>query len=126
MAVHGPDADYVGFGVFGDVNDMTDTADYFLFTAARDHVFTVQTCPSFCRPAGQEPGIDTSVAYFEVLDQNGTLLMSSQGDTVAGNYQTVSITAGLVYYLGVFAEDTVGATESYYVEVVEETSISFP
>ena len=52
------------------------------------------------------------------------LLLSSQGDIAAGNYQDVSINAGVAYYLAVFAEDTVGATQSYYIEVVEK--VSFP
>ena len=67
--------------------------------------------------------MDTSVAYFEVLDQNGTLLLSSQGDILAGNIQDVSINAGIVYYLAVFAEDTVGATQNYYIEIVEKLPI---
>jgi hypothetical protein len=120
MPVPGASADYVGFGVFGGVNDSIDAADYFLFTAHRDHVFTVQMCESFCDPVGQGQRIDTSVAYFEVLDQTGTLLMSSQGDISPGNYQEISITAGLVYYLVVFAEDTVSASEAYYVEAIEK------
>jgi len=121
MPVPGATADYVGFGVIGGVNDTTDLADFFLFTAHRDHIFTVQMCDSFfCEPVGNGQPIDTSVAYFEVLDQNGTLLMSSQGDITAGNHQEVSITAGLVYYLAVFPDDTVGATESYYIEMVEK------
>ena len=115
-----PGTDYVGFGVLGDVNDLVDVADYFLFTAHRDHAFTVRLCPSFCDPVGGGPYIDTSVAYFEVLDQTGTLLLSSQGDIEAGNDQVIQITGGLVYYLAVFTEDTVGATQSYTVEMVEE------
>jgi len=120
MPVPGVTADYVGFGVFGEINDTTDVADYFLFTPHRDHVFTVQMCETFCDPVGNGQRIDTSVAYFEVLDQDGTLLMSSQGDISAGNYQEVSTTGGLVYYLAVFPDDTVGATAGYYVEMVED------
>ena len=124
LPAHGANADYVGFGVFGGINDMADAADYFLFAASRDHDFTVQLCPSMCDPLGQGPFIDTSIAYVEVLDQNGTLLMSTQGDITAGNDQEVSIDAGVVYYLAVFAEDTGGTTQSYYVEMVEK--LPFP
>ena len=120
MPDHGVNADYVGFGVFGDVHDALDVVDYFLFTASRDHTFVVQLCPSFCDPVGQGPFIDTSVAYFEVLDQNGTLMLSSQGDISPGNNQQVQITAGLVYYLAVFPEDTVGADLDYLIEMVEK------
>ncbi len=73
-----------------------------------------------CTPFNTTDNIDTSVAYFEILDQNGVLLLSSQGDIVAGNNQDINIDAGVAYYLAVFAEDTVGATQSYYIEMVEK------
>jgi len=126
LPTHGADADYVGFGVIGSVNDTADPADYFVFTASRAHVFTIQMCPSIidnipsCSPFNTNDNIDTSVAYFEVLDQDGVLLLSSQGDIAAGNFQDVSIDAGVANYLAVFAEDTVGATQSYYIEAVEK------
>ena len=128
LPTHGANADYVGFGVIGSVNDTADLADYFVFTASRTHVFTVQVCPSVvggfpsCNPFNADH-IDTSVAYFEVLDQNGILLLSSQGDIAAGNFQDINIDAGVAYYLAVFAEDTVGATQSYYIEMVEKAPL---
>jgi hypothetical protein len=128
LPTHGANADYVGFGVIGGVNDTADLADYFVFTASRTHVFTVQMCPSVvggfssCNPFNADH-IDTSVAYFEVLDQNGILLLSSQGDIAAGNFQDINIDAGVAYYLAVFAEDTVGATQSYYIEMVEKAPL---
>jgi hypothetical protein len=120
------DTDYVGTAVRGDISDTVDTQDFFLFTASRDHAFTVQLCPSSCGPLGPGGGIDTSVAYVEVLDQAGTLLVSSQGDLIAGNSQEVEIIAGLVYYVAVFAEDTVGATQAYYLEIFEKPATPFP
>ena len=63
-------------------------------------------------PAGALPPIQT-----------GTLLLSSQGDTPEGNSLEVHIDAGVVYYLAVFAEDTVGAAQSYFIEMVEEISV---
>jgi hypothetical protein len=118
---HGANADYVGFGVSGFVDDTLDPSDYFLFVASRAHDFVFRLCPSLCTPFGGISNIDTSVAYFELLDQDGTLLLSSQGDTVAGNLQEFSIDAGISYYLVVFAEDTGGASQSYFVEVVEKS-----
>ena len=127
---HGANADYVGFGVIGAVDDANDSGDYFLFTASRAHVFTIQLC-SFagigslpCSPLGASDTIDTSVAYFEVLDQSGVLLLSSQGDTALGNSQEISIDAGVPYYLAVFAEDTAGVAQSYQIEMVEK--LPFP
>lgn len=122
MPDHGADADYVGFGVEGGVHDTVDLADFFLFTASRDHVFVVQLCTGIfvCSPVSNGQLLDTSVAYFEILDQNGTLLMSSQGSISPGNTHEVQITAGLVYYVAVFPEDTVGANQDYYLELVEK------
>lgn len=123
LPAHGANADYVGFGVIGTVKDATDPADYFLFTASRAHDFTIRLCPTICTQFDAISIIDTSVAYFEVLDQSGTLLLSSQGDSAAGNFQEVGIDAGVAYYLGVFAEDTVGVTQSYYIEMVEKLPV---
>ena len=125
----GAGTDYVGFGVIGGVNDANDSADYFLFTASRAHVFTIQMCPFEgigappCSPLGTGDEIDTSVAYFEVLDQNGVLLLSSQGDVALGNFQEISIDAGVPYYLGVFAEDTGGVEQRYLIEAVEKVDL---
>jgi len=134
MPTHGPNADYVGFGVVGTVNDTGDPADYFVFTASRAHVFTIQLCQpwiisnatatnSSCTPFDSSDAIDTSVAYFEILDQDGVLLLSSQGDTAAGNFQEISIDAGVAYYLAVFAEDTGGAAQGYQIETTEKVPL---
>lgn len=126
---HGSNADYVGFGVIGSVDDTNDPQDYFIFTASRAHAFTIKMCPSetggipSCAPFSTIEIIDTSVAYFEVLDQNGVLLLSSQGDIEAGNFQDINLDAGVAYYLGVFAEDTVGASKNYVIETVERTPL---
>jgi hypothetical protein len=120
LPAHGANADYVGFGVLGSVNDTLDPSDYFLFAASRPHDFTIRLCPSMCTPVDAINNIATPVAYFEVLDQDGTLLLSSQGDNMTGNRQEISIDAGIVYYLAVFAEDTLGASQSYYIEMVEK------
>jgi hypothetical protein len=51
------------------------------------------------------------------------ILLSSQGDVEAGNDHVIDIAGGLVYYLAVFPEETVGATQDYYVEMVEEIQL---
>ena len=130
LPTRGSAANYVGFGVIGAVDDTVDPVDYFVFTASRAHVFTVRMCPNMvgdlpsCAPFGTTELIDTSVAYFEVLDQSGTLLLSSQGDIAAGNFQEITLDAGIAYYLAVFAEDTVGATENYVIETVEKSPLA--
>lgn len=129
LPAHGSNADYVGFGVIGSVDDTTDPVDYFIFTVPRAHAFTIKMCPNVtggipsCAPFSTTEIIDTSVAYFEVLDQNGVLLLSSQGDIASGNFQEISLDGGVAYYLGGFAEDTVGATKHYVIETVERTPL---
>lgn len=120
---HSATADYVGTGAIGRVDDLTDTADFFSFTATGAHDFTIKLCDSMCMTIDVGDTLDVSIAYFEVLDQFGTLLMSSQGDLVAGIYQTISIDAGVLYYLGVFPEDTMGAAQDYVVNAVEKLPI---
>jgi hypothetical protein len=43
LPTHGANADYVGFGVIGGVNDTADVADYFIFTASRTLKFWIRT-----------------------------------------------------------------------------------
>lgn len=122
-------ADYIGFGVIGAVDDTIDPVDYFVFTPSRARAFTIRMCPKVavgvpsCAPFNTTELIDTSVAYFEVLNQSGTLLLSSQGDIAGGNFREITLDAGVAYYLGVFAEDTVSATEDYVIETVEKTPL---
>ena len=120
LPAHGANADFVGFGVTGTVDDVLDPMDFSSFAASRKHDFSIRLCPSICTQFDAISTIDTSIAYFEVLDQSGVLLLSSQGDIAAGNNQEVSIEAGPIYYLAVFAEDTAGAAQNYYIEMVEK------
>jgi len=116
----------VGFGVVGSLGDATDAVDFFVFTAERAHEFDIELWASpaliadACRPVIVDSLVDPSVAYFEVLDQNGTLLLSSQGDTAAGNMQEIAIDAGMPYYVVVHAEATLNATQRYYLLAVEK------
>jgi hypothetical protein len=122
----GQEADYVGFGIGGAVHDTVDPADYFVFTPSRAHTFTIQMCSYVAGrvlSCGPNPGveiIDTSVAYFEVQDQDGVLLLSSQGDFAAGNVQEIYLSAGVAYYLAVFAEDTVDTFANYEIVTFEK------
>lgn len=129
LPAHGSAADYIGFGVKGSIDDTIDSADCFVFTVSRTHTFAIELCsviagavPS-CGPIGTAESIDTSVAYFEVFDQDGTLLLGSQANITVGNSHEIIFDAGIAYYLGVFAEDTVGMTTNYLIEAVEQTPV---
>lgn len=121
-----PNGGQVGFGVVGSLGDAMDAVDFFLFTAERAHEFDIELWASprliadACVPVIVDSLVDPSVAYFEVLDQNGALLLSSQGDTAAGNIQEIGIDAGIPYYVAIHAEDTLSVTQRYYVLAVEK------
>jgi hypothetical protein len=123
MPSHSATADFVGTGAKGSVNDLTDVADFFSFTAARKDDFTIKLCDSMCSTINSDDTLDVSIAYFEVLDQFGTLILSSQGGGVTSNFQTISIDAGVIYFIAVFPEDTVGANQVYFVSAVEKLPI---
>jgi hypothetical protein len=66
--------------------------------------------------------LDVGIAFLSVVDQFGTVLLSSQGDTVNRNVQKMSIDAGVLYYVMVVAEDTMNEDRDYNLTVVETTS----
>jgi len=109
----------VGFFANGTINNLTDGIDTYAFTAARSRTFGIQICaptpPDICRNGS----LDLSAAYFSVLDQFGSVLLSSQGDTVSGNYQEMPIDAGVLYYVMVVAEDTMNVDREYTLRVFE-------
>ena len=109
----------LGFVANGTINNLTDGVDTYAFTAARSRTFGLQICaptpPDICRNGS----LDLSLAYFSVLDQFGNVLLSSQGDTVSGNYQQMHIDAGVLYYVMVLAEDTMNVDREYTLRVFE-------
>jgi hypothetical protein len=109
LPTHRPGGGQVGFGVVGSLGDAMDAVDFF-----------PRLIVDACVPVIVDSLVDPSVAYFEVLGQNGTLLLSSQGDTAVGNMQEIALDAGVPYYVAVYAEATLNATQRYYVLAVEK------
>jgi hypothetical protein len=105
----------VGFLVNGTINTLTDGVDTYAFTAARSRTFV------FALTDRDPHGIlDVAIAYYSVVDQFGTVLLSSQGDTLFGNgQQLMQIDAGVLYYVMVVAEDTVNEEQKYTLRVSE-------
>ena len=114
----------VGFEVIGHVKEPTDSSDYFSFAAVRSHDYTVILCQEeLCLPFEFPETVDVANAYFEVLDQNGDRILSTQGDMVFGNRRELLIDAGVIYYIAVYAEDTQGAGQTYFLSVIEKLPI---
>ena len=115
----GPDDDFVGFQVNGQISPIADPADTFAFTASRADTYSMELCQADCFVPLTGVSLDPSVAYFEVLDQSGSLLYSSQGGTPNGNYMDVEIAAGALYYVRIRAETTMAGAQSYFLIAIE-------
>lgn len=109
----GPTDDFIGFVVDGNVTEQTDTRDTFAFSTTRSRTFSFQLCQPGCLFPLNGESVDVSVAYFEILDQSGTLLASTQGDVGGDNYLEIYIDAGVLYHAMVRTEDTMSGTQSY-------------
>ncbi len=101
----------IGFYVNGRLDNLTDGVDTFAFTAARSRTFTFRICrldsttaDGYCNLSSSRGTLDVAIAYFSVLDQYGTVLLSSQGNTVNGNILHMRIDAGVLYYVMVIDE----------------------
>jgi hypothetical protein len=108
---------HIGWVANGSISDMMDDADYFSFTAPIGRDYTIRLCPPSGSPCSGTTGIDTLTAFFEMLDQDGNVLLSSQAAPT--NAYEMAIDAGVVYYVRVMAGDTMGSTVSYSFQAFE-------
>ena len=117
----------VGFLVEGLINNRPygagsyDIVDTYAFTAARSRTFVFQLCAArnSCDPLTLGGSINVAIAYFSVVDQSGTVLLSSRGNTVNGNVQHLRVDAGVLYYVVVTVENTVVGEQDYTLRVFE-------
>ena len=65
-----PSDDFVGFQVNGQISLSSDPVDTFAFTASRADTYSMELCQSDCLIPLTGVSLDTSVAYFEILDQS--------------------------------------------------------
>lgn len=108
---------HIGWVAAGSVHETADTVDYFVFTAPMSRDYTVRLCPPNGSPCHGTGGLDTLTAFFELLDQDGNVLLSSRGS--ASNAYEVAIDAGVVYYARVIASDTMGVSVDYRLQAFE-------
>jgi len=109
---------HIGWVAKGSISDTNDAVDYFLFSAPLGRDYTIRLCPPSGSPCNGSTGIDTLTAYFELLDQDGTVLLSSQAGPT--NAFEMAIDAGVVYYVRVMAGDTMGSIVSYSFQAYEK------
>ncbi|NIW23193.1 MAG: hypothetical protein GWN29_00730, partial [Gammaproteobacteria bacterium] len=108
----------VGFRVDGTINEITDQIDTFSFTSTESRTLRIELCG-----AGSTCGLgyrlDTAVAFIEVLDQFGSELWTTEADSTAGNLRTITIDAGVLYYVTVVAQNTSSTNTGYILSVME-------
>lgn len=109
---------HIGWVARGSINDLNDYVDYFLFTAPLGRDYIIRLCPPMGSPCNGTTGLDTLTAFFELLDQDGNVLLSSQGTPT--NAYEMAIAAGVVYYVRVMAGDTMGAIVNYNFQAFEK------
>ena len=116
----------VGFHVNGDYSNLSDGVDAFAMVANRPRTFMFQLCASSageeCNQVFPEGRLDIDVAYLDVYDQGGMLLMTSQANTIDGNLLRMPVDAGVLYYVVVVAQNTGNSVRSYYLRVYESTT----
>ncbi len=110
--------DLIGFVAFGAINTLTDGVDTYSFTAARTRTYVFDLCASPATACGLF-NLDVGIAYFNVLDQFGNVLLSTQDDDINGNHGELSINAGVLYYVMIIAENTMNGVQSYEQHAVE-------
>jgi len=109
---------HIGWVANGSISDMNDSADYFSFTAPSGRDYTIRLCPPAGSPCHGSTGIDTLTAFFQLLDQDGTVLLSSQAGPT--NAFEMVIDAGVIYYVRVMAGDTMGSVVRYNFQAFEK------
>ena len=89
---------HIGWVASGSIDDLEDLVDYFVFTAPVGRDYVIRLCPPLDTVCTSASALDTLTAFFEFLDQDGNVLLSSQG--MPTNAYEMSIDAGVAYTYG--------------------------
>lgn len=107
----------VGFKVDAHISDVDDHYDYFTFVRPRTRDLRFQLCPPDQMICENSDQVDTLTTYFDILDQDGNVLASTQA--ADSNVNVLRIDAGISYYVRVTAGDTMATTVGYTLTVYE-------
>ncbi len=100
-----------GFVVDGDISDVSDVADMFSFARHTGRNFRFKLCAPDQYQCTEYGEVDTLTAHIDILDSNGSVLVSSQAAN--RNFVSTRINAGVTYYVRVAAGDTMASTVAY-------------
>ena len=115
----------VGLLVLVNVNDSLDPVDTISFTSTRTIEYFVKLCEDRCNSAaplnrdGNPDSLDTSIAYFDVLDSVGSVIGSTRTNAATDNYVGLCIPGGVITYLQIIARDTMSAPQDYKITAME-------
>ena len=121
----GPNIDSVGLLVNGNVHDTLDRVDTISFTSSRTIKFFFKLCESSCNIAsandknGNPDSLDTSIAYFDVLDAAGRTMASTRINVSTENYAELCVEGGVITYIMVIANDTMNTVQEYVITAIE-------
>ena len=82
-------------------------------------------CESICNIAsgndknGNPDSLDTSIAYFDVLDAAGRTMTSTRTNVSTENYAELCVDGGVITYIMVIATDTMNAPQEYKMTAIE-------
>jgi len=126
VAIPSPTASQsVGLLVLGSVHDSLDPIDTIAFTSTRSIKFFIKLCEDSCNGAsgndedGNPDSLDTSIAYFDVLDAAGMVMGSTRSNISTENYAELCIEGGVITYIQVIAGNTLNAAQGYRVSAME-------
>ena len=116
----------VGYQINGTYSNLRDGMDTFAMVANRARTFIFQLCASSaaedCNQVFPDGRLDINIAYLNVYDQGGMLLLTSQANTIDGNLLQMRVDAGVLYYVMVVAENTGNSVQNYFLRVYESTT----
>jgi hypothetical protein len=115
----------VGLLILGSVHDTSDPVDTISFTSTRSIKYFVKLCEGSCNGGsgndkdGNPDSLDTSIAYFDVMDASGMVIGSSLTNVSTENYTELCIEGGVITYIQVIANNTLNAAQDYRVSAME-------
>jgi hypothetical protein len=115
----------VGLLVLGSVHDSLDPIDTIAFTSTRTIKYFIKLCEDSCNGGSgndkdsNPDSLDTSIAYFDVLDATGMIMGSSSTNISAENYTELCIEGGVISYIQILARNTLNAAQDYKITAME-------
>ncbi len=117
--------DRVGTIVLGSINDTSDLVDTFSFTSSRTIPFFFKLCEASCNTGsgndkdGNPDSLDVMLANLSVIDANGNVMMTTNGNNRTENYGEVCVEGGVITYIAVRADNTMSSDQEYRVSAFE-------